>query len=217
MTWTTTLPDGTTRIRMLPNILQQRWTNIEQGEVPADKWQLQQQAGNPVSISGAGLIYTKAGGGGNSELFYEDDDVPPNICRLTRNGGVGYLTQKLYGNGVVMKPGATEITNPQQAFCCAFAFFSQQAVNGNYPSDAGFYNIPTYDRTSTGHYTINLGFTATSAKTYVPLFTMRKLSSSQIWQINIVEQDTTFVSVRITENGTLSDGDFCCAIFGAFT
>ena len=46
-TWTTSLPTGTTKIRMAPNILQDRWVNIQQGEVPCTKWQLAQRAGNP--------------------------------------------------------------------------------------------------------------------------------------------------------------------------
>lgn len=214
-TWTTSLPSGATKIRMLPNICQDRWTNIQNGQVPSTSWLLARRAGNPGTVATSGQIFTKDGGSGSSEFYYKDD--ASNTTQLTKAGGVGALTQKVYANNITMKPGATEINNPQQAFCCAFGFFSSQSINGNYPPDAGSYNIASYDRTSTGHYKINLNFTATSRRTYVPLLTMRKLSSSQIWEINIVQQETTYFEVRITENGLLSDGDFCCAIFGAFT
>ena len=216
-TWTTTLPTGSTRIRLAPNILQDRWLNIEQGEVPSDKWQLQRQGSDPTSIASTGLIYTKDGGNLTSDLFYEDDAGTPNIVRLTTTDGIGGLTQKVYANSIIMKPGATEITNTQKSLCCAFGFFTLQTVNGTYAPDAGSYNITNYIRTSTGHYTVTLAFTATGAFTYLPLLSVRKVSSSQVWQINIVDQTTTTFDVRITENGSLSDADFCAAIFGAFT
>lgn len=214
-TWTTTLPQGTTKIRMLPNICQDRWQNIQQGEVPSTKWQLAQRAGNPGTILASGLIFTKDAGAGITELFYKDD--AGNTAELTNTGGVGALTQKVYANNVTMKPGATEINNPQQAFCCAFAFFTGQAVNGTYAPGAGSYNITNYIRTGTGKYTVTLAFTATSALTYVPNVTVRKLASPSVWTWNIVGQTATKFDIFIYNTGTLADADFCVSIFGAFT
>lgn len=228
-TWTTTLPTGPTRIRMLPNICQDRWTNIQNGEVPSLKWQLARQAGNPVSIPLTGLIYTKAGTSGNSELFYEDDAGSPNRVQLTNAGGVGALTQKVYANNVTMKPFATEINNPQQAFCCAFGFFSSQSSNGVYAPDAGAFNMTSYQRIGTGKYIVTMAFSSTGGgQTYVPNVTVRKLGSNQMWTAFIQAQSNTTFRVHIFETNGIgggfggsevdfSDADFCVSVFGAFT
>ncbi len=228
-TWTTSLPSGSTKIRLTPNILQDRWINIEGGEVPGDKWQYVAQAGDPTSISGSGIVYTKAGGGGVTELFYEDDDAPVNVVRLTRRGGVGYFGQSLYGDSVTMKPGATEIVNTQEAFCCAFGYFSSQAVNGVYAPDAGSYNMTSYQRVGTGKYVVTMAFTSTgTGLTYVPNVSVRKISSSQMWTAFIQQQNTTTFRIHIFETTGIgaglgnsevdfSDADFCVSVFGAFT
>lgn len=228
-TWDPTLPQGTTKIRLEPTILQQRWVNIQQGEVPSTKWQLARRAGNPGAIPNAGLIFTKDGGSGWSELFYKDDQGTAKTTQLTTDGGVGGLTQKLYGNNVTMKPGATEINNPQQAFCCAYGFFSSQTVNGVYAPDAGSYNMTSYQRIGTGKYIVTMNFTSTgTGLTYVPNVTVRKLGSSQMWTAFIQDQTTTTFRIHIFEtNGigsgvggsqvNFSDADFCVTVFGAFT
>lgn len=228
-TWTTTLPTGTSKIRLEPNLLQDRWLNIQNGEVPSLKWQLAKQAGNPLSIPNSGLIYTKAGGAGNTELFFEDDDAPVNVVRLTRRGDVGYFGQNLVGDAVVMKPGATEITNPQQAFCCAYGYFSAQGANGVYAPDAGSYNMTSYQRVGTGKYIVTMAFTSTgTGLTYVPNVTVRKISSSQMWTAFIQQQNTTTFRIHIFETQGIgsgiggsqvdfSDADFCVSVFGAFT
>jgi len=38
-TWKTTEPTGKSKIRLTPNTLQDRWLNIQNGEVPSLKWQ----------------------------------------------------------------------------------------------------------------------------------------------------------------------------------
>lgn len=163
-TWTTLLPKGTTRIRMLPNICQDRWLNIEKGEVPSDKWELQQQAADPASISGSGLIYTKMGGGGNSELFYEDDDAPVNVVRLTRRGGVGYFGQHLYGDAVIMN-SSSEFENTQNGFCSAWGLVdSGGALQQSY-------GIASSTRTAQGEYTVTFTDAFTSGSVYIVIAT----------------------------------------------
>lgn len=221
-TWTTSLPSGATKIRMLPNICQDRWTNIQNGQVPSTSWLLARRAGNPGTVATSGQIFTKDGGSGSSEFYYKDD--ASNTTQLTKAGGVGALTQKVYANNITMKPGATEINNPQQAFCCAFGFFSSQSVNGVYAPDAGSFNMTSYQRIGTGKYVVTMNFTSTgTGLTYVPNVTVRKIGSSQMWNAYIQDQTTTTFRVHIvetniaTEISAFSDADFCVSIFGAFT
>lgn len=221
-TWTTTLPQGTTKIRMAPNILQDRWTNIQQGEVPCTKWQLARRAGNPGAIPNSGLIFTKDGGAGWSELYYKDDQGSAKTTQITQDGGIGALTQSVYSNNIIMKPGATAINNTQQAFVCAYGVISS---NGNL--GAGSYNIlATSNRTSQGHYKINWDFTPTGQFTYLPVVSVRKLGSSQFWGCYVDEQELTHIRVTTFEmnrigpdetNIDYSDADFCVVVYGAFT
>jgi hypothetical protein len=187
--------------------------------VPSDKWQLQRQAGDPGSIASTGLIYTKDGGSGISELYYENDNGTPDIVQLTTTDGIGGLSQKVYTNNVVMKPGAVERSNPQQAFCCAYGVIT--GATGDL--GAGSYNITSSVRNSAGNYTITWNFTATGQFTYLPIVSVRKLGSSQLWGSYISNQQTTSVIVKTFEinfgsgDRSFSDADFCIAVFGAFT
>lgn len=219
-TWTTTLPQGTTKIRMAPTILQQRWENIQRGEVPSEKWLLAKRAGNPGTIANSGNIFTKDGGAGITELFYKDDSS--NTTQLTKAGGVGALSQKVYANAITMQPGATEINNTQKAFCCAYGVIT----GGTGALGAGSYNIASSVRNSSGRYTITWNFTATGPFTYLPIVTPRKLGSSQFWGCFIKEQTTTTIEVITYEMNRIgpdetnidqSDADFCVAVYGAFT
>lgn len=117
MSWDPTLPAGSTRIRLAPGIFQARWQNIQQGQVPCTKWTLAERVGNPGAVADSGLLFTKAGGAGNTELFFKDD--ASNTARLTRKGGVGYFGQSLYGNQVIMN-SSTEYANTQNGFCSSW-------------------------------------------------------------------------------------------------
>lgn len=166
-TWTTGEPSGTTKIRLAPGILQARWVNIQQGEVPCTKWQLARRAGNPGAIASSGLIFTKAGSTGDSELFYKDDAGASHTTQLTTVGGIGAPSQAVNGSTFITLKSdlVTTFTNTQNAFCSAWGL-----VTG-----AGLlvqnYGIASATRTDPGEYTVTFTTPFASGATYIVVAT----------------------------------------------
>lgn len=210
-TWTTTLPAGTTKIRMAPNILQDRWLNIEQGEVPSDKWELQKQAGDPTSVSGSGLIYTKDGGAGTTELYYEDDAGTPNIVQLTTTGGIGKASQAVYGSTYVSLQSdlITTFTNTQDGFCSAAGRVSgtDGTLQANYKCGVG-------TRNGTGDYTVTFADALKTAEGYAILITPRTLADqTSRFSFNIYEQTASQFSVQMRNPSGAVDCGFMFVVF----
>lgn len=174
-TWTTTLPTGTTKIRMSPNIFQDRWTNIQQGEVPSTKWQLARRAGNPGAIANTGLIFTKAGSTGDSELFYKDDAGTSNTTQLTTVGGIGAPAQAVNGSTYITLQSdlVTTFTNTQDGFCSAAG-----RISSNGDVQAAYKISGANTLTSTGTYDITFTTPLQTDEGYVVVVTPRSVSSS---------------------------------------
>ena len=166
-TWTTSLPTGTTKIRMAPNILQDRWVNIQQGEVPCTKWQLAQRAGNPGAISGSGLIFTKDGGAGVSELYYKDDAGTAKTTQLTTDGGIGAPSQVVNGSTFITLKSdlVTTFTNTQDGFCTAWGLVTSAGALSQ------SYGIASASRTAAGEYTVTFTDAFASGSVYIVVAT----------------------------------------------
>jgi len=192
-TWTTNLPQGTTKIRMLPNICQDRWINIQQGEVPSTKWQLARRAGNPGAIPSSGLIFTKDGGAGWSELFYKDDQGVAKTTRLTNDGGIGAPAQSVSGSTYITLQSdlVTTFTNTQDGFCSAAG---RVASNGSLQAS---YGIASSIPLSTGKYRITFITPMQTAENYAIIVTPRKpgnTSDTYTWHVN--EQNANYFEVK---------------------
>ena len=164
-TWTTSEPSGTTKIRMAPNILQARWVNIQQGEVPSTKWLLARRAGNPPTVASAGNIFTKDGGAGSSEFFYKDD--ASNTTQLTTAGGIGAPAQAVNGSTFITLKSdlVTTYSNTQNGFCTAWGLVTGAgALVQNY-------GIASVLRTAQGEYTVTFTTPFASGATYIVVAT----------------------------------------------
>lgn len=222
MTWTPSQPTGGSKIRLLPDLLEDRWNNIEGGEVPSRKWQLAFRAGDPGGITGSGLIYTKLNGAGKTELFYKDDDS--HVIRMTNSGGVGYWDQSLYGSDVKLQTGSTQVTNTQQAFCCAHG-----RVSSNGTLQPGSYNIfsATRNGSGSGSYTVRFNYQPTTSDFWSVVCMPRDTSDSEVYtwtltdQFNTAVNDSGFtVKFKAYDTGfdppafPAIDVGFCFAVFG---
>ena len=216
-TWTTTLPTGSTRIRLAPAIFQDRWLNIEQGEVPSDKWQLQRQAGNPTSVANSGLIYTKDGGSSTSELFYEDDSGTPKIIQLTKSGGIGAPAQAVYGSTYItlQSDNVTTFTNTQDGFCSAAG-----RIAGNDGSLQAAYKVSSSVRNSEGNYSVFYSTNMQTAEGYSIQVTPRDTgNSSDAIVCNVITQAANRFTVKFHKyNSTTKvfDNFDCGFMFAVF-
>jgi len=190
-TWTTTLPQGTTRIRKLPNICQDRWTNIQNGEVPSTRWQLALRAGNPGTIATVGQIFTKDGGAGAPELFYKDD--ASNTTQITKAGGIGTPAQVVNGSTYISLQSdlITTFTNTQDGFCSAAGRVASDGTQ-----QAG-YQISATAKIGTGNYRVTYSTAMTTAQGYVIVVTPRDLgNTSDAYCWNVTAQDASKFEVK---------------------
>jgi len=98
MTWNLASPADNEKLRNIPSTIRNGWNAIEQGGVPYDSLQLQEQAADPVNIANTGFLYTKDDGGGDTELFYED--AAGTVVQMTDNSVV-----TVAANGSTVLPG----------------------------------------------------------------------------------------------------------------
>lgn len=106
MAWDTTKPTTGTKLRLVPSVITPNWDAIETGEVPYDKLQLQEQAGNPTNAANTAYLYSKEDAAtGYTELFSINSNG--NAIQLTK-GAVAQLTPTaptLSTTGKVYLPG----------------------------------------------------------------------------------------------------------------
>ncbi len=210
MTWTNTQPVGSSKIRLLPDLLRQRWTNIQQGTVPSEKWLLAFRAGNPATVAGAGNIFTKQNSGGFVELFFKDDNS--NTTRLTNQGGVGYWTQSLYGTDVKLEsplsPGTTQTTNPQGAFITA-----QGRVTSGGSVQPGGFGIASCSHPSTGRYVLTFTDAVATVNNWGVVATVRD-STAAVAMLH--DQSTTTFEIRVRDisDGSLASRGFSFIVVG---
>ena len=193
--WTTTLPQGSTKIRMAPAVLQDRWTNIQQGEVPSTKWQLARRAGNPGAIPSVGLIFTKDGGAGWSEFYYKDDQGSAKTTQITKDGGIGAPAQAVYGSTYITLQSdlVTTFTNTQDGFVSAAGRVSSTgSLDANYLCNAG-----TTIRISTGLYRVVYATPLKTATGYSIQITPRDLANtSDAITYNVTVQNANHFEVK---------------------
>lgn len=212
--WVTNLPAGTTQVRMLPNICQDRWQNIQQGEVPSTKWQLAQRAGNPGTIASSGLIFTKAGSTGDTELFYKDD--ASNVTQLTSVGAIGKTSQTVKGSTYITLQSdlVTEFTNTQNGFCSAAG-----KINGVDGSISAAYGIASGVRNSIGNYTVFFTTNLTSADFSVQVTPCDPSNTADAWVVNVITLAQNRFSVKFRKyinaatGFSSEDTDFTFAVF----
>lgn len=152
MTWDPSKPADNTKLRLAPGLIRVNWNAIEQGGVPYDKLQLQEQATNPTRANNTGWLYTKEISS-QTELFYEDDRNPAKVIQLSNNGGIGNTNQALYGSAVIT---SGTYQNTQNAFISAWAVV---ASNGALTAGFGL----TSAQNATGDYTLTFSSAASSA------------------------------------------------------
>lgn len=146
MAWDRTLPANSSKIRLSAGYIRSNWDAIEFGEVPYDKLQLQEQAGNPTQQDDTGWLYSKDVGGG-TELFYMDSQATPNVIQLTSGGRIGttnsiYLFDALSHNGTFFMNEACFIS--AWAYCSgAGGVLGGLRIAGNTRVSTGTYNITT--------------------------------------------------------------------------
>jgi len=216
-TWTTTLPQGTTKIRIAPTILQQRWSNIQQGEVPCTKWQLERRAGNPGAIANSGLIFTKDGGAGWSELYYKDDQGSAKTTQLTTDGGIGQSSQAVYGRTYVTlkSDNVTTVTNTQDGFCSAWGLVTGAGAL------VQSYGIASATRTAAGEYTVTFTTAFASGADYIVVATAFDNSGSHN-RVAMVRSQTgasfrVLTSSTAGSSGSYVDVQWQFAVFGGRT
>lgn len=207
--WTTTLPQGSTKIRMAPAVLQDRWTNIQQGEVPSTKWQLARRAGNPGAIPSAGLIFTKDGGAGWSEFYYKDDQGSAKTTQITKDGGIGAPSQAVYGSTytTLQSDLVTTFTNTQDGFVSAAGRVSSAgSLDASYQCSAAA-------RLSTGLYRVTFTTPLKTATGYSIQITPRDLTNtSDAIVFNVTVQNAAFFEVKFRKFEGPSDN----RTFGSF-
>ena len=218
-TWTTNLPQGTTKIRMLPNICQDRWTNIQQGQVPSTKWQLERRAGNPGAIANSGLIFTKDGGAATSELFYKDDAGTSNTTQLTTAGGIGAPAQIVNGSTFITLKSdlVTTYTNTQDGFCTAWGLVTGAgAIVQSYGINTGL-----NARTAQGEYTVTFTTPFASGATYIVVATAFDNSGSHNRVAMVRSQAAASFRVLTSStagsSGSYVDVQWQFAVFGGRT
>ena len=115
MTWDPSKPADNTKLRLAPGLIRTNWNAIEQGGVPYDYLQLQEQGANPTRADNTGWLYSKQGSSGQSELFYQDDSATAKVIQLTSVGGIGntnmiHYAQSISFNGVYQNNQTAMIT-----------------------------------------------------------------------------------------------------------
>jgi hypothetical protein len=212
MTWDPNSPKNSTKIRNSPSIFQSNWQAIENGDVPCEKWTLEQRASNPGTPSDpSGLIYTKPNDSSDSELWFKNENG--DSTRITRRGGLGDFAQAIYVDDIVTKPAGTEIINNQDAFVTAWGQVDKDGnmING--------YGVSSTTRTSEGHYTVNLLYTFAGANDYAVTATpYTETSENHNRTIMITAQRVDNFRVRTTATSSSSgdsvDVGFNFSLFG---
>jgi len=211
MTWTTSQPTGASKIRFLPDLLQQRWNNIQQGTVPSEKWLLAFRAGNPATVAEAGNIFTKKNSDGFVELFFKDDNS--NTTRLTTEGGVGFYDQTLYGDEIVLN-STSEFAYTRDAMISAA---------GRVLSDgtlvAGSFNISSVSGPTSGStYTVNFTTPMATADEWSVVCTVVTVGGTTLRIPIITEQTANRFKVKTFKDDSstpeTSDAGFSFIVVG---
>jgi len=202
---------------MLPNINQDRWINIQNGEVPCTKWQLARRAGNPGTIANTGLIFTKAGSTGDSELFYKDDSGASLTTQLTSVGGIGKPSQAVNGSTYITLKSdlVTTYTNTQDGFCTAWGLVTAPgALVQNY-------GIASVLWTATGQYTVTFTTPFASGADYIVVATAFDNSGSHNRVAMVRSQAAASFRVLTSStagsSGSYVDVQWQFAVFGGRT
>lgn len=199
---------------MLPNINQDRWQNIQQGEVPSTKWQLAKRAGNPGTIVDSGMIFTKDGGTGIVELFYKDYQGTAKVTQLTTNGGIGSPAQAVNGSTFITLESdlVTTYTNTQDGFCSAAG---RVASDGTLQAN---YKIGSSVRNSTGNYSVFYSTNLKTAQGYSIQVTPRDTgNTTDAIVCNVITQAADHFTVKFLRysGGAFSSFD-CGFMFAVF-
>lgn len=220
MTWDPSQPTNATKIRKAPSTLQNNWNAIEGGDVPCEKWTLEQRSGNPgTPADPSGLIYTKPNESSQSELWFKNENS--DSTRITRRGGIGDYTQGVYGNTFSLASG---IDNTQGSFCSA-----QGRVSSSGTLQADSYNCASATQNSTGNYTVYFSYVPDTPSNWSVVITPRDTSDSEKYTWTLIDQfNTSLASSGFTVkfrkfnpspnaasiNFTSVDVGFCFAVFG---
>lgn len=206
MTWDPSKPADNTKIRLAPGLIRVNWNAIEQGGVPYDMLQLQEQAGNPTRAANTGWLYSKEVSS-QTECFYEDDRNPAKVIQITNNGGIGTTSQILYGSAVIT---SGTYQNTQNAFCSAWGVVTSA---GALTTGFGVSVV----RNSTGLYTVTIT-TALSSANYAVVATCIDTTSPNHNRVAmLVTRNAGNFQIRtqrIDQSGSFEDCGFMFAVFG---
>lgn len=209
MTWDPSKPADNTKLRLAPGLIRVNWNAIEQGGVPYDKLQLQEQGGNPTRADNTGWLYSKEVSS-QTELFYEDDRNPAKVIQITSNGRIGNSTVTLIAQNLTFDG---TYNNVQSSMASAWA---RCASSGGVSYG---YNIASSTRTGTGTYTILTNAVFNSANVVVQLTSYQAASDTPagitiLGDPTIAAGQVSFDVEIKNRSGNAIDRRFFVAIFG---
>jgi len=209
MAWNKDFPANNTKIRLDPAGVRANWDAIETGGVPYDFLKLQLQGADHARETGYGWLYTKAGGSGRSELFYMDDRDPALVTRLTRDGGIGFFGQTLYGDEIILND-TSEFAYTRDAMISAAGRVSSSGT-----IQSGAFNIDSAQKNSTGDYTVFFDEDMSSSSNWTVVCNIITSGGNSERTCVVYEQETDRFSVRnFNSSGSLSDAGFGFVVIG---
>jgi hypothetical protein len=212
MPWTPSKPADNEKIRNLGAVIRPNWAAIEQGEVPYDYLQLQEQGANPTRADNTGWLYSKEFDS-QTELFYEDDRNPALVTQLTSNGKLGGSSTNIIFD--TLSHDGTFTFN-ESNFISAWAYFTASSAANLAPSSG--VNITNRARSSTGIYTVTTS--ASFANANVCVLVQPFTGSDNPQAINITAVPTiagNIISIPIdlrNRDGNHADRAFYIALIG---
>lgn len=210
MAWNNAFPANNTKIRLDPAGVRANWLALETGGVPFDYLKLQLQASDPTREIGFGWLYSKAGGSTFAELFYMDDKNPASarVIRITRNGGVGYFNQTLYGDQIILNE-TSEFAYTQNAMISAAG-----TINTDGTKQPGSFNVGSTSVNGSSEYTINFIKDMKEDDEYVVVATIVAPGSNSMRVAVVTAQEDGLFKVTTWNNGSLSDKGFSFIVVG---
>lgn len=129
MSWDSSLPANTTKIRDYPTILTNNFTAVEQGNTSLRQWQVNfidrdtvpgapPPASNPTRLNDTMYIFSKTDSSANTEMFIMDDQNPANVIQLTTVGSLGNSSTPMTTSALTI--GSTSFSNNQNNFVWAY-------------------------------------------------------------------------------------------------
>ena len=129
MSWDSSLPANSTKIRDYPTVLTNNFAAIEQGDTSLKQWQINfidrntvpgapPPASDPTRADDTMYVYSKTDSAANTEMFIMDDQNPANIIQLTTVGSLGNASTAMTTSA--LKIGTNSFSNNQNNFIWAY-------------------------------------------------------------------------------------------------